>query len=275
MTTSNEPPEFYNNLPNLTSAELTALNLLAAKRAEEALSGGSYALQDLTNVSSTAPGSGDNGKALVWDNTTGKWESGNISRGNINLVNGGQSFNNATGSPSTNQSYIAVNYSGVPPSPLTVSGAFVPAYGQFAVIANGPSDPRAGFSLFGSGVRSLFFLGGSDASVIASQTGVFLIGVQNPSNLAQSANLYFYPSGELFIDKNIPSTSTTTGNIVVPGGIGIGGNGTFGGYLRIVNSSPPANSGDTGLAGQMAWDSNHFYVCIAANTWKRVALSTW
>jgi hypothetical protein len=230
-------------------------------------------LQDLTNVSSTAPGSSDNGKALVWNNTTGKWESGNISRGNINLDNGGQSFNNATGSPSTNQSYIAVNYFGVPPSPLTVSGAFVPAYGQFAVIANGPSDPRAGFGLFGSGGRYLFFVGGPDASVIACQTGVFLIGVQNPSNLEQSANLYFYPSGELFIDKNVPSTSTTTGAFTTPGGIGIGGNGTFGGYLRMANSNPPASQNAPGLPGQMARDSNYFYICIANDSWTRIPLS--
>ncbi len=32
-------------------------------------------LQDLTNVSSTAPGSGDNGKALVWNQAAGKWQA--------------------------------------------------------------------------------------------------------------------------------------------------------------------------------------------------------
>jgi hypothetical protein len=37
-------------------------------------------LQDLTNVSSTAPGSGDNGKALVWSDTTGKWQASSIDR---------------------------------------------------------------------------------------------------------------------------------------------------------------------------------------------------
>ncbi len=37
-------------------------------------------LQDLTNVSSTAPGSGDNGKALVWNNTAGQWEASSIDR---------------------------------------------------------------------------------------------------------------------------------------------------------------------------------------------------
>lgn len=37
----------------------------------------------------------------------------------------------------------------------------------------------------------------------------------------------------------------------------------------------PASSTATGTIGQTAYDSNYFYICIATNTWKRVALSTW
>lgn len=37
----------------------------------------------------------------------------------------------------------------------------------------------------------------------------------------------------------------------------------------------PASANATGTIGQTAYDSNYFYVCIATNTWKRVALSTW
>jgi hypothetical protein len=37
----------------------------------------------------------------------------------------------------------------------------------------------------------------------------------------------------------------------------------------------PTTSTSTGEAGQMAYDANYFYVCIASNTWKRTALSTW
>ena len=37
----------------------------------------------------------------------------------------------------------------------------------------------------------------------------------------------------------------------------------------------PASATATGTMGQTAYDSNYFYVCIATNTWKRVALSTW
>lgn len=37
----------------------------------------------------------------------------------------------------------------------------------------------------------------------------------------------------------------------------------------------PASATATGVMGQMSYDSNYFYICVATNTWKRVALSTW
>lgn len=40
-------------------------------------------LQDLTNVSSTAPGSGDNGKALVWNQADGQWQAQQVAYSNL------------------------------------------------------------------------------------------------------------------------------------------------------------------------------------------------
>lgn len=37
----------------------------------------------------------------------------------------------------------------------------------------------------------------------------------------------------------------------------------------------PASEFDTGTAGQMAYDINYLYVCVATNTWKRTALSAY
>lgn len=47
-------------------------------------------------------------------------------------------------------------------------------------------------------------------------------------------------------------------------------NGTF-----RISSSAPATSTSPGVAGQIAWSQTHVYVCVATNTWKRSALSTW
>ncbi len=37
----------------------------------------------------------------------------------------------------------------------------------------------------------------------------------------------------------------------------------------------PATATSPGQKGDNAFDANYFYVCVATNTWKRVALSTW
>lgn len=40
-------------------------------------------------------------------------------------------------------------------------------------------------------------------------------------------------------------------------------------------TTAPATATSLGEPGQMAYDSSYFYVCVASNTWKRAALSTW
>ena len=45
-------------------------------------------------------------------------------------------------------------------------------------------------------------------------------------------------------------------------------------HIRINTSQTPASSSASGAAGEIAWDSNYIYVCVATNSWKRVALST-
>lgn len=37
----------------------------------------------------------------------------------------------------------------------------------------------------------------------------------------------------------------------------------------------PASAGASGTAGQIAYDSSFFYVCVATNTWLRAAIATW
>lgn len=44
---------------------------------------------------------------------------------------------------------------------------------------------------------------------------------------------------------------------------------------NIQTSAPPATATATGTTGDIAYDSNYVYVCVATNTWKRSALSTW
>lgn len=45
--------------------------------------------------------------------------------------------------------------------------------------------------------------------------------------------------------------------------------------LRIRTAQTPASAAATGTAGTICWDASYVYVCVATNTWKRAAISTW
>tara|TARA_R100001594_G_scaffold137534_1_gene180650 strand:- start:125 stop:382 length:258 start_codon:yes stop_codon:yes gene_type:complete len=37
----------------------------------------------------------------------------------------------------------------------------------------------------------------------------------------------------------------------------------------------PGTTGATGTKGMIAVDATHLYICVATDTWRRVAISTW
>lgn len=45
--------------------------------------------------------------------------------------------------------------------------------------------------------------------------------------------------------------------------------------LILTTAKTPASAGDTGTKGHICWDANYMYVCVATDTWKRVAIATW
>lgn len=46
-------------------------------------------------------------------------------------------------------------------------------------------------------------------------------------------------------------------------------------HLRVTTSKTPAAAASPGSQGDIAWDSNYLYVCVASNSWKRVAIAAW
>ena len=44
---------------------------------------------------------------------------------------------------------------------------------------------------------------------------------------------------------------------------------------RVANTAPPATATGTGTAGEIRYDSNFIYICVATNTWRRVGIATW
>lgn len=47
-----------------------------------------------------------------------------------------------------------------------------------------------------------------------------------------------------------------------------------GGTFRI-DGNPPAGSTAAGVTGQIAWDENYLYVCVAGSSWARVGIAGW
>ena len=47
------------------------------------------------------------------------------------------------------------------------------------------------------------------------------------------------------------------------------------GTIRLPVPKTPASAAATGTAGDWAYDSSYIYVCVATNSWKRVAIASW
>jgi len=43
----------------------------------------------------------------------------------------------------------------------------------------------------------------------------------------------------------------------------------------VSRTAVPSTATSTGTVGQIAFDTTHLYVCVATDTWRRVAIATW
>lgn len=83
--------------------------------------------------------------------------------------------------------------------------------------------------------------------------------IQTSTNLVANA---IYADNYFLTNGSLPMAN-------YPSNVGINGS------LIIANVYVPTANTSVGTAGQIVWDSNYLYVCVAANTWKRANISTW
>jgi hypothetical protein len=76
------------------------------------------------------------------------------------------------------------------------------------------------------------------------------------------------------VDINAGDIDGTNIGAATPGAGTFSALATTGDNIRIDTTQTPASSSASGTAGEIAWDTSYIYVCVATNTWKRVALST-
>ena len=74
-----------------------------------------------------------------------------------------------------------------------------------------------------------------------------------------TANLYLNNAGKLGVGTTSPTSLLDINSDI----------------LRLRTAKTPATSGASGNQGDICWDSGYLYVCIATNTWQRVATATW
>ena len=120
---------------------------------------------------------------------------------------------------------------------------------------------------------------GDTLSVSAiSNRGLFLAGSTNPAmGVREGAGSTFWVSASTTelriggVGSSAPSAGvidiSNTGNVTL--------NAASSGYALNLPTKTPSSAADTGTAGDISWDTSYIYVCTAANTWKRAALSTW
>ena len=110
------------------------------------------------------------------------------------------------------------------------------------------------------------------ASVISDETGtgslVFntspsFTGTISANNI--SASGYLYVTGSIAVNGDKFEVDSTTGNVTFQDG-------------TVQNTAWPNTPGTkasnaTGTPGQISWDLNYVYVCVATNTWKRAQLN--
>jgi hypothetical protein len=82
--------------------------------------------------------------------------------------------------------------------------------------------------------------------------------------------------------RTMNSAGTIADRVTITSGglVGIGGSPTAsldvnGGTVRLRTARTPASATAVGNQGDICWDANYLYVCVATNTWRRVAHATW
>lgn len=139
---------------------------------------------------------------------------------------------------------------------ISAAGGFASNVGFRAPVGSGPTTADYGW---------------------ANSSGFYSPSANVVSLTANNSRVASWSTTAMTLDYTTASSSTTTGALVVSGGVGVAGVVNTGDVIVTQGgtASTPANAFATGTAGTIRWDASYIYVCTAANTWKRVAIAAW
>ena len=113
---------------------------------------------------------------------------------------------------------------------------------------------------FNTGSNAVFSTG-SYALMRSIDNATKFAALTGPGNISGADGTY--------VAWSLPNTAGNVGEYLTTDGAGTMQ------FATAVSSTAPGSNSATGQAGQIAFDSSYVYVCIASNTWKRVAIATW
>lgn len=191
-----------------------------------------------------------------------------------------------TGGTNAEDAMIAPS-GGVAGSAGQASLTYTAASHQFAMGSQSVSISTAGpgaVELLASSGQSLLLAGGA-GGVVAAQTGVVINAPQleiGAPSAAVGSSPYIdmhYGTGTPQ-DYNVRITNDGDGQLSVfsaaAGEIARFSAATATVPALVVQGTmTPASASSPCAAGQINWDQNYFYVCVATNTWKRASLASW
>jgi hypothetical protein len=156
--------------------------------------------------------------------------------------------------------------------------------------AKGAMNPSLGGDIVGQvNFRGAAGTAGSAAFAVIRRSGFVSYATENYTTTGQGTNLSFVttqngttsPTEKLIIDGSGliyigQAMKDGLGNII-PAPLVTGNNKlvVIGDTVGITTPRTPATSTAACYQGEISWDANYVYVCVANNTWKRTALSTW
>jgi hypothetical protein len=166
---------------------------------------------------------------------------------------------------------------------MQTTGTTAPVFDITATNSSGAAVPNLRFIRTTTGGTGTQFVGTMTWRQTQTDSSVVVVG----NIIATSNNNPATVDGTITIqaEKEILFQSTLGGASwlnATSSGVAIGSNAdatapldVFGDTVRLRTARTPASASATGNAGDICWDSNYVYVCVATNTWKRTALSTW
>jgi len=236
-------------------------------------------LQDLDDLSPPA-GAGDTGKAYVWDNSQSKF----VLTAYLPLTGGTISGNlGIGGSPGTNRLFVGG-------AEEVENIALVSAGGRgfgIKIDDNAPTQITFGsitnnsFSIVRNNINRLDFFSTSMVILDGSGQNIAVWDVSNQrldvlntpnSGPGSSSARISGTTADSWLNSNGGNLGLGTRSPAISAGAGLH---MAGSTMRLGTSRTPASAGATGNVGEICWDANHIYVCIATNTWRRIAHATW